>query len=172
MREAVPAATRLIIALNANQASDAQEISGAAMSAARKFGFVPEIALLTKAADIQLALRSGGASAMILYGLSQPSSPIKAGEVIALALQGGVPTFVDAVETLAVGGLMCYECDWDNQLQRTAAQLDKVLRGVNPAEIPFELPTRYWLAVNLKTARALGLVLPQVLLARADQLIE
>ena len=109
---------------------------------------------------------------MIIHGFNVTSSPIKASEVIAVSLSKRVPTVVDDSESVALGGLMSYELYWDNQAQRIAAQLDKVLRGVSPADIPFELPTRSWLAVNLKTARAIGLALAPSLLARADEVIE
>lgn len=172
LRSAAPAPARLIIAMNARDASVSQDVTRSAMNAAGEFGFVPEIALLSRAADLQAALRSDRASAMIIYGFNVTSSPIKASEVIAVSLGKRVPTVVDDSESVALGGLMSYELYWDNQAQRIAAQLDKVLRGVSPAEIPFELPTRSWLAVNLRTARALGLALPPSLLARADEVIE
>ena len=172
LRSAVPLATRLIFALNAHRASDAREITRAAMSAAGKFGFVAETALLATAADLQATVRTDRTSAMIAIGLSSPTSHIRIEEVIAFSLNQRVPTVVDNSESVELGGLMSYEFYWDNQTLRTAAQLDKILRGVSPAQIPFEQPTRSWFAVNLKTARALGLVLPHVLLARADQVIE
>ena len=172
LRSAVPSATRLVIAMNARDASVTQDVSRSAMNAAREFGFVPEISLLATAADLHATLRSDRASAMIIYGFNVTSSPIKASEVIAVTLNKKVPTVVDDSESVSLGGLMSYELYWDDQAQRLAAQLDKVLRGVSPAEIPFELPTRSWLAVNRKTARVLGLALPPSLLARADEVIE
>ena len=56
-------------------------------------------------------------------------------------------------------------------MQRIASQLDKVLRGVKPAEIPFELPTRFWLTINVRTAEKLGIVMPPSLLVRANQVV-
>jgi putative tryptophan/tyrosine transport system substrate-binding protein len=172
LRSVAPAVTRLIIALSENLASVAQGSSAATMSAAREFGFVPEIVLVATAADLQAALQSDRLSAMIVNGLTRPSSPVKIDEVIAFSLGNRVPTVVEVSEDVVLGGLMSYELYWDNEAQRTAYQLDKVLRGVNPAQIPFELPTRSWLAVNLKTARTIRLALPKALLARADEVIE
>lgn len=171
LRSAAPAATRLIIALNARDASVAQDVTRPAIDAAVEFGFVPEVSLLSTAADLAAAPRPGGATAVMLYGFNASSSPIKAGDVIAACLGKRLPTVVDDSESVALGGLMSYELYWDNYLQRLAAQLDKVLRGVSPAEVPFELPTRSWLAVNRGTARALGLELPHALIARADEVI-
>ena len=172
LRSAAPAATRLILAMNASDASIAEGFTRSAMSAAREFGFVPEIALLATASELPPALGSERASAVVFYGFNKPSSFIKSSELIAVSLGKRIPTMVEDSETVAIGGLMSYELYWDNFTQRIAAHLDKVLRGVNPAEIAFELPTRSWLAVNLKTARAVGLSLPPSLLARADQVIE
>jgi putative ABC transport system substrate-binding protein len=172
LRSAAPVAKRLVIAMNARDADIAQGSTRSTVEAARQFGFVPEIALLATAADLRAPLRSDGASAMIIYGFDRASSPIQASEVIAVSLDKKVPTVVDVSEAVAIGGLMSYELYSDNQMQRFAAQLDKVLRGISPATIPFELPTRSWMALNLKTARAIGLVLPPSLVARADELIE
>lgn len=81
-------------------------------------------------------------------------------------------TMFEAREYVEVGGLASYRLYWDNQAQRTAVQIDKVFRGENPAQIPFEMPTRSEFVVNRHTAKLLGLTLPQALLLRADKVIE
>jgi putative ABC transport system substrate-binding protein len=68
--------------------------------------------------------------------------------------------------------LLSYAADQKDMWSRAAGVVDKILRGANPAEIPIELPTKFVMAINLKTAKALGLSLPQSLLARADEIIE
>jgi putative ABC transport system substrate-binding protein len=70
------------------------------------------------------------------------------------------------------GGLMAYGEDEREVPQRLAVYLDKILRGAKPVDLPVEQPTKVELVINLKTAKALGLTLPQLLLQRADQLIE
>ena len=70
------------------------------------------------------------------------------------------------------GGLMSYGPDIADGFRRAAVYTDKILKGAKPGEIPVEQPTRYYLRVNLKTAKALGLTLPQSLLLRADELIQ
>jgi ABC-type uncharacterized transport system substrate-binding protein len=70
------------------------------------------------------------------------------------------------------GGLMSYGPDLDESIARVAALIDRVLKGAKPADLPFEQPTLFRLAINLKTAKALGLSLPESLLARADEIIE
>jgi putative ABC transport system substrate-binding protein len=70
------------------------------------------------------------------------------------------------------GGLMSYGVDFAALYFRTATYVDKLLKGTSPAELPIELPTKYQLIINLKTANALGIEFPPTLLARADEVIE
>jgi putative tryptophan/tyrosine transport system substrate-binding protein len=172
LRVAVPATRRLILGVAAHRASDVEGLTGAAVAAARELGLVPETVLLATTADVQAVLRLDHTSVMMLYGFDGPSSTLQEGEVIALALARRIPTVGGNSESVALGALLAYTLYWDNNIQRIAAQLDKILRGVSPAQIPFELPSRSWLALNRKTARVLGIVLPSSLLARADEVID
>jgi putative ABC transport system substrate-binding protein len=92
--------------------------------------------------------------------------------IVALARRYRVPDVHALPEIAAVGGLVCYGLDWNDQFRRAAEYVDRILKGTKPAELPVEQPTKYELVINLKTAKTLGLEVPPTLLARADELIE
>src|SRR4030095_2565044 len=82
------------------------------------------------------------------------------------------PTMYPQTYFVQLGGMMSYAVDLPDQFRRAAAYVDKILRGVRPDELPVELPRRFELAFNLKTAKAFGLEIPQRVLARADKVYE
>jgi putative ABC transport system substrate-binding protein len=92
--------------------------------------------------------------------------------IIALAKQNRVPTIYPYEYEVAAGGLICYGIDATDLYRRSADYVDRVLKGAKPADLPVQLPTRFQMAVNLKTAKALGIAVPLGLLNAADEVIE
>jgi ABC-type uncharacterized transport system substrate-binding protein len=93
-------------------------------------------------------------------------------EIVEAVKAARVPTIHGFRDSAEIGGLMSYGPDLVDVFQRGAAYVDKILKGANPADLPIERPTKFELAINVQTAKALGLTIPSMLLARADEVIE
>jgi ABC-type uncharacterized transport system substrate-binding protein len=89
-----------------------------------------------------------------------------------IAAESRVPTIYGAKEFAQAGGLMTYGIDVHESFRRAAGYVDKILKGAKPADLPVEQPTKFELVINLKTAKTLGLTIPQSLLVRADEVIK
>ena len=92
--------------------------------------------------------------------------------IIALAAEHRLPAVYAAREFVDAGGLICYAADYGHLYWRAASFVDRILKGEKPADLPIELPSKFELIVNLRTAKALGLTIPPSILARADEVIE
>ncbi|HXZ44513.1 MAG TPA: ABC transporter substrate-binding protein [archaeon] len=92
--------------------------------------------------------------------------------IISLAARSRLPAMYGITELAKAGGLMGYGVDFPDMYRRGASFVDRILKGAKPADLPVEEPTRFYLIINLKTAKALGLTIPQSILLRADELIQ
>jgi putative tryptophan/tyrosine transport system substrate-binding protein len=92
--------------------------------------------------------------------------------VVELAERAHLPTITYGSHFVKAGSLMSYGADQGNLARLAAAYVDKVLRGAKPADLPIQQPTKFELTINLKTAKALGITIPETLLATADELIQ
>jgi putative tryptophan/tyrosine transport system substrate-binding protein len=92
--------------------------------------------------------------------------------IIALTLQHRVPSHFATAASVKAGGLVCYGHEFEDAMRKTAEYVDRILHGEKPGDLPVQMPTKFRLVVNLKTAKALGLTVPPTLLARADEVIE
>jgi ABC-type uncharacterized transport system substrate-binding protein len=93
-------------------------------------------------------------------------------EIARAALRHALPTLVQGKKFLEAGGLISYTFSWAELRRRGAAFIDKILRGAKPRDLPIEQPTQFELGINLRTAKELGITVPQSLLLRADEVIQ
>jgi len=172
LREVVPDLRRLAILGNADwhgAVQEMKEVQGAASTLGLDIVDKLEIRHADDIAPAFAALKSG---AQGLYVSSDPLVATNRVRIITLALAARLPTSFVRREYIEAGGLMAYGPDFLNLNRRAADFVDKILRGAKPADIPVEQPTKFDLIINLTTAKALGLVVPSPLLARANEVIE
>jgi putative ABC transport system substrate-binding protein len=117
------------------------------------------------------AISRGRANALITIGDFVLTARQRT-QIVELVLRHRLPAIYQGRGSVDVGGLMSYGPNLPALHQRAATYVDKILKGAKPADLPIEQPTKFDLVINLKTAKALGLTIPQTLLQRADQVIE
>jgi putative ABC transport system substrate-binding protein len=115
-------------------------------------------------------LTRGGAQAVLVYGSALFG--VHRRQIIRLAANHRLPDIYVARESVEAGGLMSYGVNIADLFRRAPSFVDKILKGARPADLPIERPTRFDFVINLKTAKALGLTIPQSLLLRADEVIQ
>jgi putative ABC transport system substrate-binding protein len=93
-------------------------------------------------------------------------------QIISAAAQNNVPAVYEISDFARDGGLLSYGNDVTDVLRRAATYVDRILRGAKPGDLPVQFPTKFEMVLNLKTAKALGLTVPQSILLRADEVIE
>ncbi len=104
--------------------------------------------------------------------LERKSAPLPPSAIVRLAAKQRLPLIAELRQYAEAGGLMSYGTSYDDLFRRSARYVDRILKGAKPADLPVEQPTKFDLVINMKTAKALGLTIPQSLLLRADQVIE
>jgi putative tryptophan/tyrosine transport system substrate-binding protein len=141
--------------------------------AAPRFGIAATPGAVHDAAEIERSLSSfaTGANGGIVVA---PHAVTWANEdhIIALTLRYRLPAHFATAASVAAGGLVCYGHDFEDSFRKTAEYVDRILRGEKAADLPVQMPTKFRLVFNLRTAKALGLEIPPTLLARADEVIE
>lgn len=142
------------------------------MSAAKSRGLGTVDGPLRSPAEAKSAVSdmiSRGADAIV--GVSDNLTFLHRAEIMVMAREARLPTVFPVRELCDAGALICYSGNLKAMFKRSAAYLDRVLRGANPADLPMEQPSTYEFVVNMRTAQALGLALPESLLVRADHII-
>jgi putative ABC transport system substrate-binding protein len=120
-------------------------------------------------AEFKEALKAGSRAVVVAHG-SLTSSNRK--QIAGLAVKHRLPTIYSRRDYVESGGMMSYRADRTEPYRRVALMVDKILKGAKPADIPVEQPTKFELAINLKTAKQIGLTIPPHVLARADRVIK
>jgi|tagenome__1003787_1003787.scaffolds.fasta_scaffold20982685_3 putative ABC transport system substrate-binding protein len=172
LREIVPSARRVGLFINPENRSTGLHAE-AFESAARSMGLSPSVISVRDPAQIEPAIAAFAAEAKGALILPPDVFMLVHRELIAqVAGRHGVPLVAAQREFTDAGGLMSYGVEEKALFRQAASYVDRILRGMPPGELPIQAPTTFSLVINLNTARALGIAIPPLLLARADHVVE
>jgi putative ABC transport system substrate-binding protein len=170
LKDAVPAVSRVAILGSSTNPTTALKLRGLE-GTARSLGVRLQMVDLRGREDLDVAFakitreRADGLVALLdTLALRK--------EIVGFSVKNHVPAIGEAREFVDAGGLMSYGTNMPEMYHRAAGYVGRILKGAKPADLPVEQPTKFELVINMKTAKALGLTLPQTLLLRADQVIE
>jgi len=171
LREIVPGLRRLAVLFNGNNPTSTIEID-IVRTAASPLGIEVSPSAILGAEDIAPAIARIAKQADALFVVGEPLTFTHRTRINTLALAAHLPTNYPTRGYVEVGGLMSYGPNFPASFRRAADYVHKILLGAKPGDLPVEQPTRYDLVVNLTTAKALGLTIPESFLLRADEVIE
>jgi putative tryptophan/tyrosine transport system substrate-binding protein len=172
LKQMVPGVTRIAVIRDPAITAGIGQF-GAIQAVAPSFGVELTPINVHDAGEVERAIAAfarGSNGGLILTGSALAT--VHRNLIIRLAARYKVPAIYFARHFVAEGGLMSYGPDQLDQFRRAAGYVDRILKGEKPADLPVQAPTKYELALNLKTAKALGIEVPPMLLARADEVIE
>ena len=173
LKEIAPTTSRVALMLNPDMASYYTGYLQSVQSVALSNGVQATLAPVRNLDEIDRVIsslgREPGAGLIVL-----PSAPVTVHiqRIIDLSARHRLPAVYPFEQYAAQGGLLAYGVDLADLFWRAASYVDRILKGENPADLPVQMPTKFKLALNVKTAKALGLTIPPTLLARADEVIE
>jgi putative ABC transport system substrate-binding protein len=171
LREVVPSLRRLAIMANVSFPDAVMEMREV-QETARAFNLEVSTFEIRRAEDIAPAFEALKGRAEALYVASDPLLGSNRVRIGILALGARLPTMHDFRDYVEAGGLMSYGPNNANLFRRAGDYVDKILRGAKPADISVEQPTKFEFVLNLTTAKAIGLTIPESFLLRADEVIE
>jgi putative ABC transport system substrate-binding protein len=172
LREAVPMATIIAVLINPTN-SNANSMANELHAAARSRGLQVSVLHAKKEADLDMVFKSVvqiKAGALLIT--ADPLFISLSDRLAELALRYGIPTIFQYREFVAAGGLMSYGGDVLDQFRQVGVYTGRILKGEKPANLPVQQATKIELLINLKTAKTLGLSIPNTLIGRADEIIE
>jgi putative ABC transport system substrate-binding protein len=173
LKEVAPSVTRVAILYSPKTLPPHGVYERAVETAAPSFAITPIAAPANDPAEIERAIEAlgrlpnGG-----LIVLPDITPVVHRGLIVALAGRNRLPAVYPFGFFVRDGGLMSYGVDADDRFRQSAYFIDRILKGTRPAELPVQVPTKFEVIINLKTAKALGLTVPPTLLAQADEVIE
>jgi putative ABC transport system substrate-binding protein len=173
LRELLPQATRLAALINPSNEIYRLLFTREAPRAAAALGFQLDVVEAREPDEVPAAIAAakvGGAEA--LYVVADPVFSAPPNRVPDLTAQAGLPSIYLFRIHVQAGGLISYGPDTPALARRVAHYVDRILKGAKPADLPIEQPSKFLLAINLRTAKSLGLDIPPSLLARADEVFE
>src|SRR5262249_34829817 len=172
LKEAVPRLSRVLVLsylVDPIAAPQVKELE----SAARSRGVKLLIQNIQTADDLPAAFAAGARwRADGLLTTAESFLVVQRKRIVELASQHRLPALYPYKSVVDSGGLMAYDSFTPDLQARSATYVDKILKGENPSQLPVEQPTKFELAINLKTAKTLGITIPQSVLLRADHIIE
>jgi putative tryptophan/tyrosine transport system substrate-binding protein len=170
LKQVAPWLTRVAVLRDSANASGIGQY-GVIQAAAQLLGVEVSPVSIRDPSEIEravVALAAAANGGLILTGSASPHHDL----LIALATKYKLPAIYPFQYMVTAGGLISYGVDLVNQYRNAASYVDRILKGEKPADLPVQAPTKYQLAINLKTAKLLGLTIPDKLLATADEVIQ
>lgn len=172
IREAVPGLKRIGALFNGSNPAMPPQLREV-QAAAQRFGLQVVPFDVTFPAGIEAAFTSAAKAGMgAVMVLSDSATIAHRAELSAAAMKQRLPTMFSNRDYIRAGGLMSYGPNLSDNFRRAAGYVDRILKGANPALLPVEQPTKFELVINRNTARSLGIVLPETLLVRADEVFD
>ncbi len=172
LKEAVPRAARIAVLWNPSNPWHPLALKGVEV-AARSLAVQSQVLEVRgpEALDDAFAAMTRERTGAVLI-LADPMMSFHRTRLVDLAAKRRLPTMYGLRQYVDAGGLMSYWANQADLYRRVASYVDRILKGAKPSDLPIEQPTRFELVINLKTAKALGLTIPQSLLQRADEIIQ
>ena len=172
LKAITPHAARVAVLANPTNPATALQLREAQV-AAEGLGLVLEVLEVRVGGELDRvfsSLNRGGAVGLLV--IDDPMLGSYRADIVKLVAKTRLPAMYPSTDLVEAGGLMSYGANVDEMFRRAVIYVDKLLKGAKPADLPVEQPTKFELVINLKTAKALRLTIPQSLLIRADQIIE
>jgi putative ABC transport system substrate-binding protein len=172
LREIVPRLSRVAVLGDSSNPGTARALREVER-AAQAFGVRLQYLDVRGFGDFEAAFRAANKGhAEVVLALTNAVLFRQRGQAVDLAVKSRLPMIVPSSEYVEDGGLMTYSVSAIDLFRRAAVYVDKILKGAKPGDLPIEQPTKFELVINMKTAKALGIAIPQSILLRADRVIE